>query len=89
MRIGMEASHKRKGLITVLVVLLFLPVLLLLTLIFLVPVFANLFVGLGVDLPIPTRIVMGRPPYAWVYLAVLLLVLAAAVVRRWSAGRHH
>jgi type II secretory pathway component PulF len=85
----MEASHKRKGLITVLVVVLCLPVLLVLTLLFLVPVFANLFGGFGVELPIPTRIVVGRPPYAWVYLAALLLVLAAAMVRRWSARRHH
>jgi type IV pilus assembly protein PilC len=89
MRIQMEASGKKKGLIIVLAVVLFLPVLLVLTLIFLVPVFANLFGGFGVELPIPTRIVMGHPPYAWVYLAVLLLVLATAVVRRWSAGRHH
>jgi type IV pilus assembly protein PilC len=86
--VEMEANRKKK-LITVLVVVLFLPVLLVLAMVFLVPVFANLFFGLGVELPIPTRIVMGHPPYGWVYLAVLLLVLAATVARRWSARRPH
>jgi type II secretory pathway component PulF len=85
----MEANRKKKLLIAVLAVVLLLPVLLVLAMVFMVPVFANLFFGLGVDLPIPTRIVMGRTPYVWVYLAVLLAILAAAFARRRSAGRHH
>ncbi len=40
--------------------------------IFVVPIFANLFAGLGVDLPLPTRIVMGLSKFMqrawWVFL---------------------
>ncbi len=40
--------------------------------IFVVPIFANLFAGLGVDLPLPTRIVMGLSNFMkrfwWVFL---------------------
>ncbi len=41
--------------------------------IFVVPIFANLFTGLGVDLPLPTKIVMGISKFMqtfwWVFLA--------------------
>src|SRR5213082_4279989 len=41
---------------------------------FVVPIFANLFAGLGVDLPLPTRIVMGLSKFVgnfwWVFIVV-------------------
>ena len=43
-----------------------------------VPIFANLFVGLGVALPLPTRIVMGLSALCRAILVVLLC-------RHWSA----
>jgi type IV pilus assembly protein PilC len=49
-----------------------------------VPIFANMFAGLGVDLPLPTRIVIGLSTFigrfGWVI--VVLLVLAGFAIRQ-------
>src|SRR5213082_107915 len=48
---------------------------------FVVPIFANLFVGLGVELPLPTRIVMGLSEFVqhfwWVVFAVIIAAFFA------------
>jgi type IV pilus assembly protein PilC len=52
--------------------------------IFVVPIFANLFAGLGVDLPLPTRIVMGTSKFMgrfW-YVGIGALVAVFLVVRQ-------
>jgi type II secretory pathway component PulF len=59
-----------------------LPLLLIFTMVFLVPIFANLFGGFGIDLPIPTRIVAHLSPYDWVYLAGVLLLAVVIVARK-------
>jgi type IV pilus assembly protein PilC len=61
--------------------------------IFVVPIFANLFAGLGVDLPLPTRIVMNTSKYMgrfW-WVGVLLLVgtfFAIKQIRGTKGGRY-
>src|SRR3954465_9730554 len=40
---------------------------------FVVPIFANLFVGLGVELPLPTRVVMGMSKFVGQYWWVAIL----------------
>jgi type IV pilus assembly protein PilC len=59
---------------------------------FVVPIFANLFVGLGVDLPLPTKIVIGLSNFIgrfwWVMLgAVVAIVVALKQVRKSPQGR--
>src|SRR5216110_2241857 len=48
---------------------------------FVVPIFANLFVGLGVELPLPTRIVMALSEFVqhfwWVVFAVIIAAFFA------------
>src|SRR3954467_127307 len=43
---------------------------------FVVPIFANLFVGLGVELPLPTRVVMGVSKFVgtWWWVPICLIV---------------
>jgi len=48
--------------------------------IFVVPIFANLFAGLGVDLPLPTRIVMGTSKFLGRFWYVFILGMAALFV---------
>jgi type IV pilus assembly protein PilC len=60
---------------------------------FVVPIFANLFTGLGVDLPLPTRIVMGLSDFVgrfwWVFIAgSVLLVFAIKQIRKDKKGRY-
>jgi type IV pilus assembly protein PilC len=44
-----------------------------------VPIFATLFVGLGVDLPIPTRIVIGLSNFVGSIFGLLILVVFGAI----------
>ena len=45
-----------------------------------VPVFANLFAGLGVQLPLPTRIVIGLSNFVGSYFGLMILVAVIAVI---------
>src|SRR5437763_5578047 len=45
---------------------------------FVVPIFANLFVGLGVELPLPTRIVMGLSEFVGHFWWVFFVAIFAA-----------
>jgi type IV pilus assembly protein PilC len=59
---------------------------------FVVPIFANLFVGLGVDLPLPTRIVIGMSNFIgrfwWVMIGGLVaLVFAVKQMQKSPQGR--
>jgi type IV pilus assembly protein PilC len=59
---------------------------------FVVPIFANLFAGLGVELPLPTRIVMGLSAFVsnfwWVVgLFFVVLIVAIKQVRKTPKGR--
>jgi type IV pilus assembly protein PilC len=61
--------------------------------IFVVPIFANLFAGLGVDLPLPTRIVMGTSKFMgrfwWVGIGALVVVFfAIKQIRQTKKGRY-
>src|SRR3954467_10494773 len=47
---------------------------------FVVPIFANLFAGLGVDLPLPTRIVMGLSKFIGNFGWLIVLAFGAFVV---------
>ena len=58
-----------------------------------VPIFANLFAGLGVSLPLPTRIVMGLSHFVqtfwWVIIAVgVALVFGVKQMRKHPKGRY-
>jgi type IV pilus assembly protein PilC len=58
-----------------------------------VPIFANLFAGLGVDLPLPTRIVMGLSAFVqtfwWVFLVVGgALFFGIKQIRKHPKGRY-
>ena len=61
--------------------------------IFVVPIFANLFAGLGVELPLPTRIVMGTSKFMgrfW-WVGILFLVgtfFAVKQIRGTKGGRY-
>ena len=60
---------------------------------FVVPIFANLFVGLGVDLPAPTRFVMGLSRFVgnfwWVmFLGIGVLVFGVKQMRKDPRGRY-
>ncbi len=57
-----------------------------------VPIFINLFIGLGVDLPLPTRIVIGLSNFVkdfwWVVFGVIIaLVFAIKYIRKSPEGR--
>jgi len=59
-----------------------------------VPIFANLFAGLGVTLPLPTRIVMGLSSFVqvfwWVFiLAVVGIVIGIKQIRKHPTGRYY
>jgi type IV pilus assembly protein PilC len=61
---------------------------------FVVPIFANLFVGLGVALPAPTQFVIGLSAFVssfwWiVLLSVGLLVVAIRYIRKSPQGRFY
>jgi len=61
---------------------------------FVVPIFANLFAGLGVALPLPTRIVMGLSGFMVSFWWVFLVVGAGAVfglkaIRKSPRGRYY
>ena len=58
-----------------------------------VPIFANLFAGLGVDLPLPTRIVMGLSGFVQAFWWVFLVVGGAVFfgikqIRKHPKGRY-
>src|SRR6201982_1731350 len=58
-----------------------------------VPIFANLFVGLGVALPLPTRIVMGLSafvgPFWWFFIIGLVgMVFGLKQIRKDPRGRY-
>ena len=58
-----------------------------------VPIFANLFAGLQVDLPLPTRIVMGLSKFVgdfwWVFFAgAIVLVFGVKRMRQHPKGRY-
>ncbi len=60
---------------------------------FVVPIFANLFVGLGVELPLPTRIVMGLSKFVgdfwWVFAVGMIgLVFGVKQIRKHPRGRY-
>jgi type IV pilus assembly protein PilC len=60
---------------------------------FVVPIFANLFKGLGVDLPLPTRITMGLSDFVanfwWVFFVVGFgLVFGVKQLRTTAKGRY-
>jgi type IV pilus assembly protein PilC len=59
-----------------------------------VPIFSNLFAGLGVALPLPTRIVMGLSGFVqtfwWVIIAgVVGLVFGTKQIRKHPRGRYY
>jgi len=59
-----------------------------------VPIFANLFAGLGVALPLPTRIVMGLSAFVqsfwWVGIGVVVgLVFGLKQIRKHPRGRYY
>jgi type IV pilus assembly protein PilC len=59
-----------------------------------VPIFANLFAGLGVALPLPTRIVMGLSAFVqnfwWVVIgAVFGLIFGIKQIRKHPRGRYY
>ena len=59
-----------------------------------VPIFSNLFVGLGVALPLPTRIVMGLSAFVgqfwWFFiLGVVGLVVGVKQIRKHPRGRYY
>jgi type IV pilus assembly protein PilC len=61
---------------------------------FVVPIFSNLFNGLGVTLPLPTRIVMGLSGFVssfwWVFIAgTVAIVFGLKQVRKHPRGRYY
>jgi type IV pilus assembly protein PilC len=59
---------------------------------FVVPIFAGLFAGLGVDLPLPTRIVMGLSAFVgtfwWVFILIgVVAYYALKAIRKDPKGR--
>jgi len=59
-----------------------------------VPIFSNLFAGLGVALPLPTRIVMGLSGFVqsfwWVFFAVIIgSVFGVKQMRKHPRGRYY
>ncbi len=61
---------------------------------FVVPIFANLFAGLGVALPLPTRIVMGLSAFVGTFWWVILggavgVVFGLKQIRKHPTGRYY
>ena len=61
---------------------------------FVVPIFSNLFNGLGVTLPLPTRIVMGLSAFVqsfwWVFIAAVVgLIVGLKQIRKHPRGRYY
>jgi type IV pilus assembly protein PilC len=61
---------------------------------FVVPIFANLFAGLGVDLPLPTRIVMGLSAFVqgfwWIFLVGGVgIFFGLKQIRKSATGRYY
>jgi type IV pilus assembly protein PilC len=61
---------------------------------FVVPIFINLFLGLGVNLPLPTRIVVGLSnavsQYWWIVTAAIVgLVFSIKQIRKHPKGRYY
>jgi type IV pilus assembly protein PilC len=61
---------------------------------FVVPIFSNLFSGLGVTLPLPTRIVMGLSAFVgsfwWIFIAGTVgLVFGLKQIRKHPRGRYY
>ncbi len=61
---------------------------------FVVPIFSNLFAGLGVTLPLPTRIVMGLSAFVgsfwWIFIAGTVgLVFGLKQIRKHPRGRYY
>jgi len=59
-----------------------------------VPIFANLFAGLGVTLPLPTRIVMGLSAFVqsfwWIFIAAVVgVVFGIKYIRKHPRGRYY
>ena len=59
-----------------------------------VPIFSNLFAGLGVNLPLPTRIVMGLSAFVqsfwWVFIAGTVgIIFGLKQVRKHPRGRYY
>jgi type IV pilus assembly protein PilC len=59
-----------------------------------VPIFANLFAGLNVDLPLPTRIVMGLSAFVgqfwWFFIVgIVALVVGMKQIRKDKRGRYY
>jgi type IV pilus assembly protein PilC len=59
-----------------------------------VPIFSNLFAGLGVDLPLPTRIVMGLSAFVqsfwWVvFVGAFAVVFGIGQIRKHRRGRYY
>jgi type IV pilus assembly protein PilC len=59
-----------------------------------VPIFSNLFVGLGVSLPLPTRIVMGLSAFVqgfwWVFIGgVVGIIFGLKQIRKHPRGRYY
>jgi type IV pilus assembly protein PilC len=59
-----------------------------------VPIFANLFAGLGVNLPLPTRIVMGLSGFVqsfwWIFLVgVVAFVFGIKQIRKHPRGKYY
>jgi type IV pilus assembly protein PilC len=59
-----------------------------------VPIFSNLFAGLGVDLPLPTRIVMGLSAFVqsfwWIFfVAIFALFFGIKQIRKHPRGRYY
>jgi type IV pilus assembly protein PilC len=61
---------------------------------FVVPIFSNLFNGLGVTLPLPTRIVMGLSAFVqsfwWVFIAAVVgFIFGLKQIRKHPRGRYY
>ena len=59
-----------------------------------VPIFANLFAGLGVNLPLPTRIVIGLSSFVqtfwWMFfVGIIALVFGIKQIRKHPRGRYY
>ncbi len=59
-----------------------------------VPIFANLFAGLGVNLPLPTRIVMGLSAFVqgfwWIFLVgIVAFVVGVKQIRKHPRGKYY
>ena len=59
-----------------------------------VPIFSNLFAGLGVNLPLPTRIVMGLSAFVntfwWMFIVgVVALVVGVKQIRKHPRGKYY